>query len=299
MVDIIIPTYNNADTMERTLLSVISQLYTDWHLIIVNDASTDETLEIVDRYAKAMPDRVTVITNEVNSGAGVSRKVGLDAATSEFITFLDADDILKPDFLKMSMELQAQHDSDIVYTSFTILYPQGITKIEPAGDFIMEGEATTTLHFNTPLKFLTGKIIRTSLAKSVRFSPKRVGEDVQTLFYLTYEAKKVRSSSYSGYVHCFREGSLLADAPYFFCYCGSTSAEQEIIDYLIGKGDEKLWKYLLTASVMNFNKIKEAIKQGKQVKRGDVLKNSAAWKEIQKWYKDHTKYIKQIETKTK
>lgn len=295
MVTVIIPTYNNQDTIERAIFSVISQTYIDWELVIINDASTDKTSEIIQHYAEFYPNKIKVLTNKENTGVGIGRQLALKAASGEFVTFLDSDDFLMADFLKMSMELQSQHDSDVVYTSYTILYPQGIQQVLPSGDFIMEGEATAQLHFIQEKKFLTGKIFRKSLLESIPWSNKRVGEDVQTLFFATYQANKVRSSSYSGYVHCFREGSLLADAPFFFCYCGSAIAEQEIIDYLIERNDEKLWKYLLTTAWINYNTALAAIDKGTEIKKKDVRDNKKAWKQVQDWYKSHESYLKQID----
>ena len=293
MVTVIIPTYNNEQTIERAIRSVVTQTYVDWELIIVNDKSIDNTLAICKHYADMYPN-IHIIDNEENVGAGIARQIGLREAKGEFVTFLDSDDLIMADFLAISMQLQAQHDSDIVYTSYTILYPQGIQQVIPAGDFIMEGEGTSQLHFIQEKKFLTGKIFRKSLLEKIPWSDKRVGEDVQTLFFATYMADKVRSSSYSGYVHCFREGSLLADAPYFFCFCGSTIAEHEIIDFLIEHGEERLWKYLLTFSVNNYNIIQQKIKEGKEITNKDVKKNRDQWKQVQKWFRSHQKYIDEL-----
>lgn len=293
MVSIIIPTYNNEQTIERAICSVIYQTYVNWELIIINDKSTDKTLDICNNYAN-MYKNIKIINNDVNVGAGIARQIGLKEANGEFITFLDSDDLIMANFLEVSLQLQAQHDSDVVYTSYTILYPQGITQVIPAGDYIMEGEATAQLHFIQEKKFLTGKIFRKTLLEKIKWSDKRVGEDVQTLFFATYMANKVRSSSYTGYVHCFREGSLLADAPNFFCFCGSTIAEHEIIDFLIEHNEERLWKYLLTFSVNNYNTIKAKIKENKEITKKDVKENKLLWNQVQQWFKSHAKYINQL-----
>lgn len=293
MVTIIIPTYNNEQTIDRAIKSVLFQTYTDYELIIINDYSTDSTPKICDHYAEMYP-HIRVIHNEENVGVGIARQIGLKESQGDFITFLDSDDMLMADFLQQSMLLQEQHNSDVVYTSYTILYPQGIQQVLPAGDFIMEGEATSQLHFIQQKKFLTGKIFRKTLLEEIPWSDKRVGEDVQTLFFATYLANKVRSSSYSGYVHCFREGSLLANAPYFLCFCGSAIAEHEIIDFLIERNDDKLWKYILTINWNNYNLIQSKIKEGKDITNKDIKNNRDDWKQIQKWYKSHSKYIEQI-----
>lgn len=284
MISVILPTYNNENTIERAIFSVVYQTIFDWELVIVDDASTDCTPDVIRKYVDG--DKIRVIQNAENKGAGISRQVGLADARGEFVTFLDSDDLLKPDYLEACVTLQKQHDSDVVYTSYTILYPQGAAQNIPAGDYIMQGEATAQMHFAQEKKFLTGKLFRKSLLESIPWSDKRIGEDVQTLFFATYQADRVRSSSYSGYVHCFREGSLLADAPYFLCYCGSTMAQQEIIDYLEGKGDTRLYEHCLEEARIGFIQINEAIKQG-VVKRADVLSQKKEWKQVRDWFRKH------------
>lgn len=293
MISIIIPTFNNEDTIERAIRSVIYQNYVDWELIIVNDASTDKTSTICEYYSNLYPN-ITIITNDKNKGVGISRKVGMKYAKGDFITFLDSDDLIMADFLDISVKLQQQHDSDVVYTSYTILYPQGINQVIPSGDYIMEGEATPQLHFVQEKKFLTGKLFRKSLLDKIPWSENRVGEDVQTLFYATYIADKVRSSSYSGYVHCFRQGSLLADAPQFFCYCWSTLAGLEMIDFLIDRDDTRLWKHELKNVYLAHQLILKLIEE-KKIDKKERKKNKKQFQQIEKWFKNHQEYINQIE----
>lgn len=290
MISVIIPAYNSSSFIKRAVDSVLNQIYTDLELIIVDDCSTDDTYEICKAYTDP---RIRVVKNEVNQGAGVSRQVGLREAKGEFITFLDSDDFLMPDFLSVSMLLQQQHNSDVVYTSFTIMYPQGLRQVIPAGDFIMENSATVQCHFNSKLKFLTGKLFRRELLDKVHFSNKRVGEDVQTLFYATYLADRVRSSSYSGYVHVFREGSLLANAPHFFCYCESTKTSFEILEFLDEHNEKEIFNYILASEYNNFTLVKQAIKDGK-FDKAEVQKNRQSWTEIKNWFRDHSDRVKSI-----
>lgn len=77
MITVIIPTYNNEDTISRAINSVIAQTFTEWQLIIVNDCSTDNTLNIVNEYVEKYPEKIKVISNKVNQGVGVSRLNGI------------------------------------------------------------------------------------------------------------------------------------------------------------------------------------------------------------------------------
>lgn len=290
MVTIIIPTYNNESTIDRAIVSVMMQSSKDWELVVVNDGSTDGTASILSMYKERLGDKMTVITNEKNVGVGISRKRGLDVAKGEFITFLDSDDFLTPSFLEMNEFLQKQHDSDIVYTSTIILFPEGRVENVPSGDYIMTEDATVQCHFNNRLKFLTGKLFRKSLLDRVTFSPKRIGEDVQTVFFATYIADKVRSSNYAGYVHAFREGSLLANAPEFYCYCHSSLAQIEIIEFLKKHDDKVVLPFLLKTAYDDFNRMQLAVKQ-KQVSKKDIDENLGAWNDLKAWFKKHTKWL--------
>lgn len=289
-ITVIIPVYNGEEYIRKAIDSVLNQTYKEHELIVVDDCSTDGTSDILQEYSG----RIRVIRHDKNMGVGVARQTGIDAATGDYITFLDSDDYLSEDFLEMNLMLAKQHDSDVVYTSFAVYYPdQKVFMVIPSGDFIMSGEATPQLHFWAQKKFLTGKLFRTSLVRQIRFSPKRIGEDVQTLFFLTYLADKVRSSSYSGYVHTFRKGSLLADAPYFLCFCGSTMAELEIAEFLYGKQDWKLFRYVFGITYRNYLTIQEHVRKG-VFSDDEISANHESWDFINNWFSTHDDYIQKL-----
>ena len=299
MISVVIPSYNNEDTIGRAIESVIKQTFPYWKLIIVNDCSTDNTLTIINEYIEKNPEKISVISNKKNMGVGVSRLNGINKCDTKYITFLDSDDYLREDFLQVNFELAQEKDYDVVYTSFGIEYDHPQIKGEklyqtiPSGELDMSGEATPQLHFIQQMKFLTGKLFKTDLIKRTPWSKKRIGEDVQTLFFATYLADKVRSSNYVGYIHVFRPNSLLADAPKFLCYCHSTLAEFEILEFLYEKQDWKLFDYLMLNNLNNFNIAKNAIIMGAYDEE-DLLNNKKEWKYIQNWFKTHDNYIKRI-----
>jgi glycosyltransferase involved in cell wall biosynthesis len=94
---VVIPLFNKESYIEATVKSVLNQSYRDFEVLIVNDCSTDKSLEI----AKSIDDsRIKIIQHEVNKGLSASRNTGIINANSEFIVFLDADDLLKTDYLQ-------------------------------------------------------------------------------------------------------------------------------------------------------------------------------------------------------
>src|SRR6185312_4894510 len=101
----IMPSFNVSATVERAIESVLNQTLDDFELIVVNDASTDDTLQIVNGVAGRTNDsRIRIIDLPQNIGLSGVRNVGLDTATGDFVTFLDADDEYLPEFLATHLQ---------------------------------------------------------------------------------------------------------------------------------------------------------------------------------------------------
>lgn len=97
LVSIVMPSYNTGKYICETIESVLQQTYTDWELIIVDDCSKDNTLDILAQYEDK---RIRVLVNEKNSGAAVSRNRAIAEAKGEWIAFLDSDDLWVRDKLE-------------------------------------------------------------------------------------------------------------------------------------------------------------------------------------------------------
>ena len=106
---IIIPVYQVEQTLRRCIDSVLSQSFSDWEMILVDDGSTDESPKICDEYVKNY-DKIHVIHKQ-NGGLSDARNVGIEHAKGTYITFVDSDDYLGDDTLKKVMRLM-----EIVYT---------------------------------------------------------------------------------------------------------------------------------------------------------------------------------------
>ena len=108
MVSIIMPTYNRAYIIERAIVSVIHQTYEDWELIIVDDASKDNTREIVKKY---ISNKILYFENFENKGSNESRNIGVRNAKGEYIAFLDSDNY----WPENRLELQISGIEECVY----------------------------------------------------------------------------------------------------------------------------------------------------------------------------------------
>lgn len=103
LVSIIMPTYNCANFIARTLDSVQAQTYKNWELIIVDDRSEDNTKEIVDEYIKN-DSRISYHLLDANSGAAVARTTAMNLAKGSYMAFLDSDDIWMPEKLERQIK---------------------------------------------------------------------------------------------------------------------------------------------------------------------------------------------------
>lgn len=113
LISIVIPLYNKDFIIKETLKSVLSQTYTDYEVIIVNDGSTDDSLKI----ASSFNDSRIKIFNQENKGVSCARNLGIKNATGELISFLDADDYWHPNHLKEITKLYKDYPNCGMYCS--------------------------------------------------------------------------------------------------------------------------------------------------------------------------------------
>ena len=130
VISIIVPIYNTGKTLHRCIDSILSQTYTSWELLLIDDGSTDTSGPICDEYA-ARDARVRVFHKE-NGGVSSARNVGLDNARGEWITFVDADDWISMDYLK---EMMTHSDSDLVIADFVVEGEGQWNEILPVGQW--------------------------------------------------------------------------------------------------------------------------------------------------------------------
>ena len=110
MISVIIPTYNTALLIERTIRSVLTQSHQDFEILLVDDCSTDDTLEVVQKIADA---RIRVFRQTENLGPAAARNRGLAEARGEYCAFLDGDDYWEPDFLKATTDFLDAHSEAV------------------------------------------------------------------------------------------------------------------------------------------------------------------------------------------
>jgi glycosyltransferase involved in cell wall biosynthesis len=131
MIDCIIAVYNRPEMLQRAINSVLGQSYRQWKLIIVDDCSTDHTLAVAQNAARHDA-RITVVKKTTHNGSVTyAKKLGVSKGTSEYICFLDSDDILNP--TAFNDVIAVFNDYDLVYTDQQWFVDGKPNMISPAG----------------------------------------------------------------------------------------------------------------------------------------------------------------------
>ena len=112
---IIVPVYNSEKFLNKCINSLINQTIKNIEIILINDGSSDNSLNICNEFAKK-DSRIKVFSQE-NSGQATARNVGLDNATGEYITFTDADDWVDPDYYEKLLNTALNHNADVACAS--------------------------------------------------------------------------------------------------------------------------------------------------------------------------------------
>ena len=176
-VSVIMPAYNSEKTISEAISSVLGQTFADFELIIVNDCSTDGTIEIINGFAESDP-RIIVINNDENSGVSYSRNAAIAAARGEWIAFLDSDDMWREDKLASQLRLMENNpESDICYTASAFVDADG----KPYGYILTAQERTyhsTLIRKN--LLSCSSVMIRASVMKGIKMPSDKMHEDYFT-----------------------------------------------------------------------------------------------------------------------
>ncbi|MEL1244159.1 glycosyltransferase family 2 protein [Flavobacterium sp. DGU11] len=131
---VVIPLYNKENFIAKTLKSVLAQTFSDFEVVIVNDVSTDSSLSIAQNFVDS---RIKIISHPKNKGLSASRNTGIKNASADYVAFLDADDLWKPEFLKTIHILISKYpEAGSFATKYEEVYPENT--IIPSFDLQLE-----------------------------------------------------------------------------------------------------------------------------------------------------------------
>ena len=196
-VQIIVPVYNAQEYLRKCLDSLKEQKFTDWEAIIIDDASSDSSADIIKEYQNS-DGRFTYVLLDKNKGVSNARNTALAMLSGEYTAFIDSDDYWEKDMLSKMVETAQKNDADIVQCSFIYDFSGGKTFL-PKGAFNRDIELSGDGLKKVYLRMMTGinmnhvcmKLIRTELIGDLRFETDlKTAEDLQFCIRLFGKVKK-------------------------------------------------------------------------------------------------------------
>lgn len=180
LISVIIPAYNVAPYIRKSVQSVIEQTYKNLQIILIEDGATDDTGKICDDLA-AQDSRIEVI-HQKNGGLSAARNAGLNVAKGEWIAFLDSDDWIEPEMYEALLKLALDYDADISSCCSRNVYPDTTDKPTPKNEVVnvldTKGVIRDLLH-QTIVRFeVWNKLWSRELIGDMRFKVGQVAEDV-------------------------------------------------------------------------------------------------------------------------
>ncbi|MBD8696063.1 glycosyltransferase family 2 protein [Stenotrophomonas sp. CFBP 13718] len=269
VVSVIIPTYNVAGCLTRAVDSVLAQSFQDFEIIIIDDASTDNTVEIAARLAE-LDTRVRVFPQNLNQGPSVARNLGLDAARGEWAAVLDADDAFTETRLASLLSFAEGRSYDVVADNL-ILYDEGVKKhVGSAFDWPRVHQLTIDLLLKrdvymrgTPLGWIKPMYNLNFLRRNnLRYPPNyRHAEDFYLLASLLLSRAKFWLTPEAGYIYTLRMGSLSRKASPFSASVPNMDSVAASCDELI----ERFNSHLTSEQVVKLKRRKKRFLDGTEV----------------------------------
>lgn len=178
----IIPVYNTGKYIEKCICSILSQSFTDFELILIDDGSTDGSGEICDQYAQK--DNRIIVIHKKNGGVSSARNVGLDNAHGKWIIFIDSDDYISTDFFTLDENFI---DCDVIEKNFEVIKQNGqiVKRRRKLCEMVLsERDSFYRYYLKERNNSLCNKFISRRLIDKIRFDESiRIGEDL--LFFLS------------------------------------------------------------------------------------------------------------------
>lgn len=211
---VIIPIYNSGLFLNKSVNSVLQQSCDDFELILVDDGSTDNSVEIIEDIQKKYPRKVIICKKE-NGGASSARNFGMHQAHGRYIVFIDSDDMIDPGYLECFRKAILQHNSPpIVIAGFMVVDVNGIsTEIISAKEAVIT-KSTGNLVEEVPLLCLSSpiaKVFQKSIVtdNNIVFNESiNIGEDLVFVMDMLCKLEKIISIPKALYQYDKRMGSL-------------------------------------------------------------------------------------------
>jgi len=210
LVSVIIPVYNVEKYLDRCLASVIGQDYSNIEIILVDDGSTDSSAEICTKWVKLYPDKIRAI-HQSNMGASIARKTGITEAKGEYLTFVDSDDYVMPQYISELYRAANDNNAKVAVCPF-LKVPEGYKSNRQQTSVVLNRLLEKQELFERFFKYefwgFWGGIYAKSLFDSVIYPTETVNEDYYIKAQIFSKVKNVGYCPTPLYIYETHQGSL-------------------------------------------------------------------------------------------
>ncbi len=212
LVSVIVPVYNVEDCLERCLDSLCRQNLREIEIILVDDASPDQSGEICERYA-AEDGRFRVFHHTENRGLSAARNTGISYASADYLMFVDGDDWVHEDFCKLPYEYAVKYQADLVMFCHQRIAKNGYTKPIKKAEGVSSGqlthlEAIELLLHSSIGTFPWNKLYSRGLFNNISYPEEYIYEGTGTVYKTVLLAETVFYLDKVLYSYCYHEGSI-------------------------------------------------------------------------------------------
>ncbi len=216
LISIVIPFFNSASYIASCLDTVLKQTYPSFEVLLINDASTDRSVEVVDAYLEARPQvgNVRLLHNPVNMGPGGCRNRGIEEARGEYIYFADSDDEILPECLELLERPMRHHPFDFVAGGIEIQYTD-TSKMEHFLQQQMAVYNASEIEYDHLFESFYKMVVWNKLFRKaflhknqLRFIPSNYHDDQLFLFQLAFCTRSYTVVPYVTYRYFKHEGSI-------------------------------------------------------------------------------------------
>jgi glycosyltransferase involved in cell wall biosynthesis len=237
-ISVIVPVYDVEKYINFCVDSILTQTFEDFECILVDDGSPDNCGAICDAYAKN-DSRITVIHRQ-NGGLSAARNSGIEIARGEFIAFIDSDDVVEPDYLKVLYELCQKNDAKLsacVFYEFEdnlVITREMLStqykNLEKDNCFSKDEFLIKMFEWEVPI-CAHCKLYHKSLFDSIRFPENKVYEDLATTYLLVNETSRCAFANFELYGYRCRPNSIMTSMKAEQAICGIEIAKKLIKDH--------------------------------------------------------------------
>lgn len=215
-VSVIVPVYKVEPYLNRCIESIVCQTYMNLEIILVDDGSPDECPAMCDAWAEK--DARIIVLHKKNGGLSDARNAGLNIATGEYISFVDSDDTVKPDYIEILYRRLTEENADISVVNYVKVdengteYPQAPN--ETISDRVYTGKEILRQSFKisnpgTAFVVICAKLYKREVFSEYRFERGRLNEDEFAFFPIYLKAEKVACVAKNEYLYLQRAGSIM------------------------------------------------------------------------------------------